>query len=365
MSNGQAGLTALRRALLGWYRRHRRDLPWRRTRDPYRIWVSEVMLQQTTVATARPYYEAFLARFPDLQTLAAAPAEDVLARWAGLGYYRRARHLQAAARELVGRHHGRFPRDLATALALPGVGPYTARAVLSIAYGLPEPVVDGNVRRVLARLLLLRGAAWRSERAFHEPAARLLAKGAPGDWNQALMELGATVCTPRAPACADCPLARPCRARAAGLQERLPEKKPRAAPRQVQVAAALVEQDGRVLLTRRDDDGAVMGGFWELPQTGLEAPAGVDLASDLRARLKLHLRPGPLLGDAGHAITFRRIRARLYAARLERPLPRREGRWLWATPAELEAVPLTTLTRKLLRAARNARERPLVSDREA
>ena len=362
MRSGGSSPAALRRALLGWYRRQRRDLPWRRTADPYRVWLSEVMLQQTTVATALPYYEAFLARFPDLETLAAAPLEDVLARWAGLGYYRRARHLHAAARELVARHGGRFPRDLEAALALPGVGPYTARAVLSIAYGVPEPVVDGNVRRVLARLLLLRGPGWRDERAFHEPAARLLARGAPGDWNQALMELGATACAPRAPACPACPLARHCRARAAGLQEQLPEKKPRARPREVLVTAALVERAGRVLLTRRHEGGAVLAGFWELPQAGLESPAE-DPAAELRERLGLRL--GPLLGQAGHAITFRRIRARVHAARLERPLPRGDGRWRWAAPGELAGLPLTTLTRKLLQAARAARQRPLAFDTEA
>ncbi len=364
MRGGRSSPTALRRALLGWYRLHRRDLPWRHTADPYRVWLSEVMLQQTTVATARPFYEAFLARFPDLEALAAAPLEDVLARWAGLGYYRRARHLHAAARELVARHGGRFPRDLDAALALPGVGPYTARAVLSIAYGVPEPVVDGNVRRVLARLLLLRGPAWRSERAFHEPAERLLSRGSPGEWNQAVMELGATVCTPRAPACADCPLARACLARAAGAQEELPEKKPRARPRAVLVTAALVARGGRVLLTRRHDGGAVLAGFWELPQAGLESPTG-DPAAELRERLGLHLRLGVLLGQARHAITFRRIRARVHAARLERPLPPGDGRWLWAAPEELAGLPLTTLTRKLLAAARNEGRRPRVPEKEA
>ncbi len=355
---------ALRRALLAWYHRNQREMPWRDSRDPYRIWLSEVMLQQTTVAAVRPYYEAFLARFPDLRALAAAPVEDVLASWAGLGYYRRARHLHAAARTVVERHAGSFPRDLAQALALPGVGPYTARAVLSIAYGVAQPVVDGNVRRVLARLLLLRGRAWREERAFHAPAAELLARRSPGDWNQAVMELGATVCTPRAPACPACPWRRSCAARAQGLQEQLPEKRPRSAPRVVAVAAALVERDGRVLLVRRDEQLALLGGFWELPQTGLEPQGPVDLAAELRARLGLRLRPGALLASASHAITYRRIRASVCSARLERPLPRRPGRFRWASEAELAELPLTTLTRKLLRAARDGRQRQLVYPEE-
>lgn len=357
-------LPALRRSLLAWYRRHQRALPWRASRDPYRIWVSEVMLQQTTVAAVQPYYEAFLARFPDVRALATARVEDLLALWSGLGYYRRARHLHAAARAIVERHAGRFPRELAQALALPGVGPYTARAVLSIAYGVAEPVVDGNVRRVLARLLLLRGRAWRDERAFHAPAAELLAKRSPGDWNQAVMELGATVCAPRAPACPACPWRRSCAARAQGLQEQLPERKPRSAPRDVAVAAALVERAGRVLLVRRDDQVAVLGGFWELPQAGFESQGAVDLAAELRQRLGLRVRPGARLASASHAITCRRIRAVVCSARLTGPLPRSTDRFRWASPSDLAELPLTTLTRKLLLAARNGRQRALVFPEE-
>ena len=205
---------ALRRTLLAWYDRNRRELPWRRTQDPYRIWVSEVMLQQTTVKTATPYYDAFLAAFPDLASLAGAAEEDVLARWSGLGYYHRARNLHRGARHVLDRHAGRFPRTLEAALAVPGVGLYTASAVLSIAYGVALPVVDGNVRRVLARLFALRGPEWRADAAFYNRADELLDREAPGDWNQALMELGATVCVPRRPACPACPLRAQCQARA-------------------------------------------------------------------------------------------------------------------------------------------------------
>ena len=231
----------LRRPLLDWYRRHRRDLPWRRTRDPYRIWVSEVMLQQTTVKTATPYYDAFLADFPDLASLARAAEEDVLALWSGLGYYHRARNLRRGARHVLERHAGRFPRTLEAALAVPGVGLYTASAVLSIAYGVPLPVVDGNVRRVLARLFALRGPEWRADAAFYNKADELLDRQAPGDWNQALMELGATVCAPRRPACPACPVRAHCEARALGIAEELPEGRARRAPVAVTVAAALVE----------------------------------------------------------------------------------------------------------------------------
>jgi A/G-specific adenine glycosylase len=202
----------LQRRLLAWYRRHRRDLPWRRTRDPYRVWVSEVMLQQTTVKAVVPYYESFLRRFPDSGALADAREDDVVAAWSGLGYYHRARNLQRGARHVRDQHAGRFPKTLEAALAVPGVGLYTASAVLSIAYGLPLPVVDGNVRRVLARVEALRGPKWRKDGPYYNRAQEWLDAREPGDWNQALMELGATVCAPRRPACPVCPLREDCRA---------------------------------------------------------------------------------------------------------------------------------------------------------
>ena len=260
---------ALRRRLLDWYRRHRRDLPWRRTRDPYRVWVSEVMLQQTTVKTVLPYYDRFLERFPTLATLAAASEHDLLASWSGLGYYHRARNLQRGARQVLAQHAGEFPHSLEKALAVPGVGLYTASAVLSISRGVPLPVVDGNVRRVLARLFALRGPEWRKDAPFYNRAEELLDRKAPGDWNQALMELGATVCLPRKPACAACPVRAQCQAAAQGIQEELPEARARRAPVNVTVAAALVEKEGRVLLVRRAE-GRLMGRMWEVPQTSLE-----------------------------------------------------------------------------------------------
>ena len=262
--------TATRRALLSWYDRHRRDLPWRGTKDPYRIWVSEVMLQQTTVKTATPYYEAFLKRFPTLQALAEEPEEEVLGAWSGLGYYHRARNLHRGAQHVAERHGGQFPKTLEAALAVPGVGLYTASAILSIAHGLPLPVVDGNVRRVLARLLALRGPEYRKDGPYYNRAEELLDRERPGDWNQALMELGATVCTPRDPGCEACPLRSRCRARALGVVDELPEGRARRAPVDVQVAAALVEKDGKVLLVRRPE-GRLLGRMWEVPQTSLES----------------------------------------------------------------------------------------------
>ena len=214
-----------RRRLLAWFRRTKRDLPWRHTRDPYRIWLSEIMLQQTRVTTVIPYYRRFLERFPTVQHLARARPAAVLAAWAGLGYYSRARNLHLAARRIVTRHGGKFPHELDATLALPGIGRYTAAAILSIACDQPLAALDGNVARVLARLDAMRGdlrrpAAWQR---LDAAADALLARHAPGDWNQAMMELGATVCTPQAPRCPQCPVARWCRAQALGLAERLPE----------------------------------------------------------------------------------------------------------------------------------------------
>jgi A/G-specific adenine glycosylase len=342
---------SLRRPLLAWYGRHRRDLPWRRTSDPYAIWVSEVMLQQTTVKAVRPYYAAFLARFPDVHALAAAPEEDVLALWSGLGYYHRARNLHRGARHVVARHAGVFPRTLEAALGVPGVGLYTASAVLSIAYGVALPVVDGNVRRVLARVLALRGPEWTRDGPYYNLAEELLDRDAPGEWNQALMELGATVCTPRRPACPACPVRATCRARAEGHPEDLPESRSRRAPVDVTVAALVVERRGRVLLVRRGE-GRLMGRFWEVPQTSLESRGLADLVREVRARHGLDVETGALVARARHAITFRRIRVEAYRGRLRREPPRDPERFVWAGPEELASLPMSSLTRKVIAGAR-------------
>jgi len=346
----------LRRALLEWYRRRRRALPWRETSDPYRIWVSEVMLQQTTVKVVLPYYQSFLARFPTLEALAAAAGEDVLAAWSGLGYYQRARNLQKGALRIVEHHGGRFPRTLEGALDLPGVGLYTASAVLSIAHGVVLPVVDGNVRRVLARLLALRGPKWAREAPFYNVAHELIDPAAPGDWNQAVMELGATVCTPRNPACPACPVRAHCEALALGLVDALPEKKARAAPVQVSVAAALVEKDGRVLLVRRPE-GRLMGRLWEVPQTSLASRGLPDLEPELLREHGLRVSAGPLLARVRHSITFRRIRVDVHQARLRREPAEDVERYAWVSARAFD-LPVSSLTRKILRAL-ETRQMPL------
>jgi A/G-specific adenine glycosylase len=338
----------LHRALLGWYSRNRRELPWRASSDPYRIWVSEIMLQQTTVKGALPYYDAFLRRFPSLQALAEEPEDEVLAAWSGLGYYHRARNLHRGAQHVAERHGARFPKTLEAALAIPGVGLYSASAILSIAYDEPLPVVDGNVRRVLARLFALSGPEYRREGPFYNLAEQLLDREHPGDWNQALMELGATLCTPKKPACPACPLRERCRALAEDRVDEIPEARARRAPVNVTVAAALVEREGHILLARRPD-GRLLGRMWEVPQTPLEAREPLDVARELEDRYGLRIVPGPLVVRARHAITHRRITLEGYRSHLVSPVPSDPERFRWVAPDELGALAVSSMTRKLLR----------------
>src|SRR5712691_495088 len=234
-------LRTFRKQLLKWFGEFQRDLPWRRTRDPYRIWISEIMLQQTRVAAAIPYYERFLQRFPDVHSLAAAPPEEVLRFWSGLGYYSRARNLQKAAQQIVGKHGGQFPARLEDALALPGIGNYSAAAILSIAFDQKQAVLDGNVARVLARLGAIRGDLRESQRwqKLQKSADGLLEPKSPGDWNQAMMELGATLCTPKSPQCLLCPVVQFCEGRQQGIAESLPEKRKKRATVEVVLATAV------------------------------------------------------------------------------------------------------------------------------
>jgi A/G-specific adenine glycosylase len=323
-------------------------LPWRRTRDPYRVWVSEVMLQQTQVATAQPYYRRFVARFPTLRALARAPLDRVLAAWSGLGYYRRARHLHEAAGIVVREHAGRVPSEPRAFGALPGVGRYTVGAVLSIGFGVPLPVLDGNVARVLARLA---AREWSVRRALDTGALwalaeRLLDRDSPGDWNQALMELGATVCTPRAPRCPECPVARHCRARAQGRATEFPAPAPRRAGVRVRRAVALVERGGRVLLVRRT--GALLDGLWEPPgvELGDHEPAERALARELASlgvRGALHATAARIR----HAITHRSIEAQVWSCEPRPPVPRGNARLRWVTRGQRELA-LSALARRVL-----------------
>jgi A/G-specific adenine glycosylase len=347
-SSGSAEGRPLKGDLLAWYRRNRRDLPWRRTGDPYAVWVSEVMLQQTGARVVIPYYEAFLLRFPRLTDLADATEEEVLSLWSGLGYYHRARNLLRGARAVRDLHRGRFPATLEAALAVPGVGLYTASAVLSIARGLPLPVVDGNVRRVLSRLFALSGPRWRKDGPYYNLAQELLDHKDPGSWNQALMELGATVCRPRKPLCPACPLRLGCRARAQGSPEAFPEPRHRRATVRVTVAAALVERGGLVLLVRRKE-GRLMGRLWEVPQTSLESGGRADLVRELRSAHGIDVVPGPLLVRARHAITHRSIQLEGYLSKLKGRPPRDTERFAWVDPRRPAGLPMGAITRKMLK----------------
>jgi A/G-specific adenine glycosylase len=307
---GRIGFDGLREQLLEWYDRSRRDLPWRSTPgdrpDPYHVWLSEVMLQQTRVETVRPYYLRWLRRFPTLDALADASQEEVLREWEGLGYYARARNFHRAVREVSSVHGGEIPSDRERFLALPGVGRYTVGAVLSIAFGRPEPVVDGNVRRVFSRLLD-DGAP--SNETLWILASELVRGPRPGDFNQALMELGATVCTPRSPACAGCPVAGWCAARAAGTQASRPARKPsRAVPTENHGVAITRADGGALLLARRPQKGR-LAGMWEFP--GVSAREGEGLA-EAAARAARDLAgvavvPGESVGTVEHLFTHVRV----------------------------------------------------------
>jgi A/G-specific adenine glycosylase len=341
--------------LLAWYERHRRDLPWRRSRDPYRILLSEVMLQQTRVDVVVPYYERFVARFPSAEALAAASVDDVLAQWSGLGYYRRARQLHAAARQLVA--SGGLPTTAAGLVQLPGIGPYTAAAVASIAFGEAVPVLDGNVERVLARWLgrsEVRGTAAR--RALRKAASNFLVPGRAGDSNQALMELGATLCTPRQPQCPRCPLRGDCAALRQGAAERYPSPRRRRPPARRHFLVAVAERDGRVLLFRRSEESALLAGTWELPWVDAESSeAERDLAAKYGGRWQL----GPAAGRVRHTVTFRALAANVHSVRLGSEEPLRPGVTAgWFDAEERAALPLSALVWKALARVRPAADQP-------
>jgi A/G-specific adenine glycosylase len=305
------------RELLAWYMRNRRDLPWRRHRDPYFIWVSEIMLQQTRVDTVIPYFNRFIERFPTLQALAEAPEEDVLKHWEGLGYYSRARNLQQAAKQVVELHGGRIPDDRNAVAALKGVGPYTTGAIMSIAFNRPEPAVDGNVMRVLSRYFLIEEDIMKgSTRAGMEELVRdLIPEGRASDFNQALMELGALVCTPKSPHCLTCPVMEHCAGRLAGREETLPIKTKAKKPRLEQRSVALIEGQGahagRVLVRQRPATG-LLARMWELPHVtssppGMEGPVPDGPAMDRLAGALLDeglpVSPVGFLREAEHTFS--------------------------------------------------------------
>ncbi|MGQ0798124.1 MAG: A/G-specific adenine glycosylase [Methanobacteriota archaeon] len=338
------------RRLLAWFDASHRDLPWRRTRDPYRVLLAEYLLQRTRVASGIPYYERFLARFPDGAALAAASEEDVLRAWEGLGLYRRARNLHAAARAIADRHGGRIPSDVDSLAELPGVGPYTAGAVASIAFGARVPAVDGNATRVLARLFRVEADVTRRDgrRLVRALAADLVPASRPGAFNQALMELGATVCTPSRPSCERCPLESVCLARAAGVEATLPRVPRRANHPEVRVAFALVTSGGRVLLTRRPASG-LLGGLWGLPGGEVRARSGPsDLQALVAEQTGLRVGVGARTAAVAHAFSHKTWKGAVFRCtpRSSGP-PSRSARFV--TVEELADLPLVAFHRRILR----------------
>lgn len=366
------------RALLAWFAANARDLPWRRTRDPYAIWVSEIMLQQTQVATVIPYWNRWMRALPTIQSLAKARPAKLRRLWEGLGYYTRVRNLQKAARQIIKQHDEQFPQDFDAILALPGVGRYTAGAIASIAFNQPTPILDGNVMRVLARLFAIRTnpreaktnarlwqlaeelvvAAARQSAAIVEtgneecgavPGCRYVGEVSPfatgqcSALNQSLMELGAVVCTPRNPRCAVCPLARLCAARRLGIPDQLPNTGKRIAAEARRLAVFLVERNGRILARQRPAN-VVNAHFWELPQIELQGKQR-NLAATVRESLSIHAETDHPLCMVTHNITRYRIRAEVFAGKPLRPFPKSR----WFTRAELRARAFTGLDRKILR----------------
>jgi A/G-specific adenine glycosylase len=357
-------LETFRKQLLGWFRQFQRDLPWRRTKDPYRIWLSEIMLQQTRVAAAIPYYERFLQCFPDVHSLAAAPQEEVLRLWSGLGYYSRARNLQKAAQQIMAKHGGQFPKRLEDVLALPGIGTYTAAAILSIAFGEKLAVLDGNVARVLARLGATRGDLREPRRwqSLQKKADSLLEPESPGDWNQAMMELGATLCAPKSPQCLLCPVAPFCEGRKLGIAESLPEKRKKRGTVEVTLAAAIfADARGLTFLlpppintkekAAADHVPTLVSKMWHFPTLAVTGEPARNLAAFLRKimpgvqNLKWQLVPA---GKVRHAVTYRAITVLPFLIAVKK-LPRVPGA-KQVPLSDISSVPISNLTRKVARA---------------
>ncbi|KRF23108.1 A/G-specific adenine glycosylase [Paenibacillus sp. Soil787] len=342
------------RNLLDWYQTHKRDLPWRRSKNPYYIWISEVMLQQTRVDTVIPYFHRFVDQFPTVESLATAPEENVLKAWEGLGYYSRARNLQTAVREVHERYDGIVPQNKEEISSLKGVGPYTSGAILSIAYNKPEPAVDGNVMRVLSRYFLIEEDIMKpATRTKMEKLAReLILEGTASDFNQALMELGAMVCTPRSPHCLTCPVMAHCSAREAGMEEVLPIKKKAKPPRPELRAVALIEgtgeNEGKWLIRQRPQEG-LLARMWELPHVAWKSEGwntDEDNQSELRQALvdqeQIGIGPGEWFMDTEHIFSHIVWKMKVYRAKLSNAnRPSTGGEWVpfhyrWVGPEELD-----------------------------
>jgi A/G-specific adenine glycosylase len=341
--------------LFAWSRTHRRDLPWRGERDPYRIWVSEVMLQQTQVKTVIPYYRRFLSRFPTLHSLAEANLDEVLKAWEGLGYYARARNLHRAARQVMADHGGQLPDHRNVLLALPGIGPYTVGAILSLAFGQDAAVLDGNVRRILSRLFAIdgdpRSAATR--RRLWNLTEALLPVGQAGPFNEALMDLGATVCTARDPRCVECPLSEGCQGYQSGDTERYPPRVPRRPLPHHDIAAGVIWRGDQFLISKRHTDD-LLGGLWELPGGKQESGETLEecLAREVREELGIEIAVGDLLMTVRHAYTHFRVTLHVFHCRYlcGEPQALDCADWRWVRLDELDNFAFPAANRRILTA---------------
>jgi A/G-specific adenine glycosylase len=353
MKNEADSKVRLSSRLLKWYKRNRRDLPWRRTENPYAIWVAEVMLQQTQVATVIGYYDRFLERWPTVEALAAAHIDDVLKMWEGLGYYARARNLHCGAQVVAREFGGDLPRDLPALREIPGIGRYTAAQLASVAFGANEPTIDANIRRVLCRLFALRSDPREPavDSALWEHAVSILPQGKAGDFNQAMMDLGASICVAGRPRCLICPLTEECLAYQSGMQDEVPVRKPRKSVPHYQMVTGVVWKRGRVLIAQRKPDG-LLGGLWEFASGRIEkgeAPAGA-CVRQIAAETGVRVHAGTLLTVVEHAYTHFRVSIQVftceYASGTPRPLGAARVRWAW--PSELRKFAWPTAQKKIV-----------------
>ncbi len=339
----------LRRRLQSWFRKNARDLPWRRTSDPYLIWVSEIMLQQTQVETVKPYYERFIRRFPTVTSLAESSEREVLRFWEGLGYYRRARQLHRAAQIVCEQHGGCFPDDFEAALALPGIGRYTAGAILSIALDQRQPILEGNTIRLFSRLLGFHGdpRAAEGQRLLWTLAEAILPRKNVGELNQALMELGSEICRPTSPSCEICPLATLCPTQINHWQSLIPAKSKPVAYVEVQEAAVVVRRNGHVLL-RRCADGERWAGLWDFPRFGVTGtPSPSQIGHGVQQMTGLKIDSPVLLTVLKHGVTRYRITLSCYEASYSAGRIRKQSECEWATPNRLQEYPLSVTGRRI------------------
>ncbi len=354
--------------LLKWYRTHARPLPWRGHPNPYAVWVSEIMLQQTRVEAVIPYFEKWMERFPTVRSLAEASEQSVLQLWEGLGYYSRARNIRKAARVIVNELDGRLPRDVRALRKLPGIGRYTAGAIASIAFDLDEPTLDGNIRRVYARLFNVEVPAdsTEGEKILWKLAAENLPRGKAGDFNQVLMDLGATICLPKNPRCSECPLEKDCQSRALGLQESRPVLKPKAEVlHHVHAAAVLVAQIGNLrytLLAKRPSPG-LLGGMWEFPNGRVEGDPARALTKAIKSGYGLEVRAGEALGVVRHAYTHFRVTVHVFVANIiEKERQRTNENLKWVKLSELENYPMGKIDRQIAQKIKAIRENPPIRE---